>query len=146
MADYLAERGPEGVLNEVQDFARRRPGAFLAAALATGFVVGRLGKGVVAAGSDRSGYGSTKPRTDAFISDVPRLDPEPSYPTAAYPDSAAEPLTSTTEYAATGTGTPVQRTDPYAAEPYAAQPYSAEPVPPQPSTAPGDPRVEGSQR
>ncbi|GAA4973517.1 hypothetical protein [Actinoplanes utahensis] len=45
-ADYLDRHGPEGVLQEVQDFARRRPGAFLATALAAGFVVGRLGKSV----------------------------------------------------------------------------------------------------
>ena len=45
-ADYLDEHGPDRVLAEVQDFARRRPGTFLAAAVAAGFVVGRLGKGL----------------------------------------------------------------------------------------------------
>ncbi|MFI7600136.1 hypothetical protein [Actinoplanes sp. NPDC049681] len=49
LADYLEHNGPEGVLREVTDFARRRPGAFLATALAAGFVVGRLGKGVMKA-------------------------------------------------------------------------------------------------
>jgi len=43
-ADYLQERGPEGLLDDVQDFARRRPGTFLLAAAAAGFVVGRLGR------------------------------------------------------------------------------------------------------
>ena len=62
LADYLERNGPEGVLREVQDFARRRPGAFLAAAIAAGFVVGRLGKGVVKA--DQSG----KPASDSFVS------------------------------------------------------------------------------
>ena len=52
LADYLDRNGPEGVLREVQDFARRRPGAFLATALAAGFVVGRLGKGVAKADPD----------------------------------------------------------------------------------------------
>jgi hypothetical protein len=51
VADYLAEHGPDGVLREVQDFARRRPGTFLAVAAAAGFVAGRLGKGVLGAGS-----------------------------------------------------------------------------------------------
>lgn len=46
-ADYLSKHGPEGVLDEVQEFARRRPGAFLATALVSGFVVGRLGKAVI---------------------------------------------------------------------------------------------------
>jgi ElaB/YqjD/DUF883 family membrane-anchored ribosome-binding protein len=54
-ADYLAERGPDGALREVQDFARRRPGAFLAVAAAAGFVVGRLGKSVWQAGSGPGG-------------------------------------------------------------------------------------------
>jgi hypothetical protein len=45
-ADYLAERGPDGLLSEVQEFARRRPAAFLATAAVAGFVVGRLGKAV----------------------------------------------------------------------------------------------------
>jgi hypothetical protein len=51
VADYLSEHGPDGVLREVQDFARRRPGTFLAVAAAAGFVAGRLGKGVLGAGS-----------------------------------------------------------------------------------------------
>ncbi len=45
-ADYLGQRSPQQVLDEVQDFARRRPGTFVVAAAAAGFVVGRLGKGV----------------------------------------------------------------------------------------------------
>jgi len=110
VADYLSQHGPEGVLGEVQDFARRRPGAFLATALVSGFVVGRLGKGVF--GASESATGTTKPRSDAFVSDVPRVSPEPAYPTAGYPDTAVEPATGT--YASTGTGTPVAVTDPYA--------------------------------
>ena len=62
LADYLERHGPEGVLRDVQDFARRRPGAFLATALAAGFVVGRLGKGVAKA--EPSG----KPASDSFVS------------------------------------------------------------------------------
>jgi hypothetical protein len=48
------------VLAEVQEFARRRPGAFLAVALASGFVVGRLGRGVLGAAAD-TGAGTTSP-------------------------------------------------------------------------------------
>jgi hypothetical protein len=55
VADYLAEHGPDGMLREVQDFARRRPGTFLAVAAAAGFVAGRLGKGVLNAGSTHDG-------------------------------------------------------------------------------------------
>jgi hypothetical protein len=52
VADYLADRGPEGVLSEVQNFARNRPLAFLAAATAAGLLVGRLGRGAWKARSD----------------------------------------------------------------------------------------------
>jgi len=45
-AHYLDQHGPEAVLTELQAFARRRPGTFIVAAVAAGFVVGRLGKGL----------------------------------------------------------------------------------------------------
>ena len=45
-ADYLDQHGPERVLHELQEFARRRPGTFLLAAIAAGFAVGRLSKGM----------------------------------------------------------------------------------------------------
>src|SRR4051794_7135960 len=47
LAARLEQRGPEGVVEDVSGFARRRPGVFLAGAVAVGFVVGR----VVRAGS-----------------------------------------------------------------------------------------------
>lgn len=59
VADYLADRGPEGLLSEVTDFARRRPGAFLATAVAAGFLVGRLGKGIWKAQQEDTGTRST---------------------------------------------------------------------------------------
>jgi hypothetical protein len=110
-ADYLDRHGPDGVLREVQDFARRRPGAFLAAALAAGFVVGRLGKGVARAEAEA---GRGKPTTDSFVSQgdtatrYPRAGTEP----AGYPTGQTS-----AEYAATGTGTPVMVTDVQGTEP-----------------------------
>jgi len=82
LAAYLDEHGPDGVLREAQDFARRRPGAFLVMALAAGFVVGRLGKSVAKADPDA---GAGKPSTDTFESVE----------------------SSSTKYASTGTGVPV---------------------------------------
>ena len=41
-ASSLRERGPDGVLQDVRQFARRRPGMFLLAAGATGFAIGRI--------------------------------------------------------------------------------------------------------
>ncbi|GLY94371.1 hypothetical protein [Actinoplanes sp. NBRC 103695] len=111
-ADYLDRNGPDGVLREVQAFARRRPGAFLATALAAGFVVGRLGKSVAKADGDA---GETrKPESDAFVSH----DPGPAVTAPVTPPVTAPvtaPVTPAptaygegvpTEYASTGTGTP----------------------------------------
>ncbi|WP_062434347.1 hypothetical protein [Herbidospora daliensis] len=55
-ADYLQHRGLTGATGDLQDFARRRPGLFLAGALAAGFLIGRVAK----AGTENStGWGPT---------------------------------------------------------------------------------------
>ncbi|MBO3744397.1 hypothetical protein J5X75_43620 [Actinoplanes sp. NEAU-H7] len=102
-ADYLDRNGPDGVLREVEDFARRRPGAFLATALAAGFVVGRLGKGVLTADP---GAGTAKPADDTYVSfpDETRETETVAYPPAATGSGHLTPAT--TQYTATGTGTP----------------------------------------
>ncbi|MBD9730899.1 hypothetical protein IGX29_03515, partial [Streptomyces sp. H28] len=43
-ADYLERQGVEGIVADLQGFARRRPGAFLGGALLAGLAVGRLAK------------------------------------------------------------------------------------------------------
>ncbi|MFD5338261.1 hypothetical protein [Streptomyces hawaiiensis] len=61
-ADYLDTRGVGGLVGDLQDFARRRPGAFLGGAVLAGFAVGRLAK----AGGKADGSGSNpsaQPRT-----------------------------------------------------------------------------------
>lgn len=109
LADYLDRNGPEGVLREVQDFARRRPGAFLVTALAAGFVVGRLGKGVAKADPDA---GTDKPATDSFTSNTAGYTGTTGYPATTTGTEYVAPVTypatatGTTEYAATGTGIP----------------------------------------
>lgn len=118
LADYLDHHGPDGVLREVQDFARRRPGAFLATALAAGFVVGRLGKSVAKADPEAG-----KPSSDSYASRYPStVTPDPAFDPAAtagypatgtgYSTAGAEypptyPSTTGTEYTSTGTGTPL---------------------------------------
>jgi hypothetical protein len=122
LADYLDRNGPEGVLREVQDFARRRPGAFLATALAAGFVVGRLGK-TVAKADPNAGTATGKSSDDAFTSSYPSSvatgDTTGSSAEFLTPPATAAGYTGTdpvyspgteyptgTEYATTGTGTP----------------------------------------
>ncbi|WP_201294707.1 MULTISPECIES: hypothetical protein [unclassified Nocardiopsis] len=55
-ADFLDERGIEGLVEETKEFARRRPVAFLAGAVLAGFVVGRAIKASSAV-SDQTGNG-----------------------------------------------------------------------------------------
>ncbi|WP_078491768.1 hypothetical protein [Streptomyces yerevanensis] len=43
-AEYLDRQGPQGLVTDVEYFARRRPGVFLGGAALAGFLVGRLAK------------------------------------------------------------------------------------------------------
>ncbi|MFJ7046581.1 hypothetical protein ACIQVC_24670 [Streptomyces sp. NPDC101112] len=79
-ADYLDRAGADGVLTDVQDFARRRPGMFLGGALLAGLVLGRL---VKAAGADGSpGQGRQATATDdgrpTALPSAPLPEPQPS--------------------------------------------------------------------
>jgi hypothetical protein len=72
-ADYLDERGVNGLVDEVQEFARRRPGAFLLGAAVTGFVVGRLAKATT------SGKPEQSPQTPQ-----PSQHQQPAQPSSPY--------------------------------------------------------------
>lgn len=51
VADKLENQGPQGLVQDLQDFARRRPGVFLMGAALAGFATARLGKGAKSAGN-----------------------------------------------------------------------------------------------
>jgi len=75
VAHWLENHEPADVLEEVRRFARRRPVAFLALAAAAGAVVGRLGRGAVAANTSldsRGGDAGYRP------TDVQSLPPAPA--------------------------------------------------------------------
>jgi uncharacterized protein YjbJ (UPF0337 family) len=55
VANRLDQRGIDGLLSDVQNFARRKPGAFLLGSAAAGFVVGRLIRGGSAPSGDHDG-------------------------------------------------------------------------------------------
>jgi len=58
-ASTLRQRGPEGVMDDVRRFARRRPAMFLFAAGVTGFAVGRAVRaGAVSGSQSESGHTS----------------------------------------------------------------------------------------
>ncbi len=52
LADWLEQREPAELIEELRQFARRRPGAFLLGAALAGVAAGRLTKGAVAATQD----------------------------------------------------------------------------------------------
>lgn len=96
VAQWLESREPGDVLQEVQSFARQRPGAFLAVAAGAGLLVGRFARGVKDAGSQdddavSGSYGSAPVAgsavgTTSFAQPDNALtaDPlEPGYPTSA---------------------------------------------------------------
>lgn len=55
LASRLEEGGPQGAVDDITRFARRRPGLFLAGALGAGFVVGRLARASSAQSHDELG-------------------------------------------------------------------------------------------
>ncbi|MFC4113984.1 hypothetical protein [Nonomuraea zeae] len=114
-ADYLEDRGFGGAASDVQDFARRRPGLFLAGALAAGFLFGRLAKaGTKAAQDDEQWQDLPRTGTPATAAAPPtpvRHDPvTPVTP----PPATATPLTYGTvpEAPTTPVTPPVSYSDP----------------------------------
>ncbi|MFI8997508.1 hypothetical protein [Streptomyces sp. NPDC053542] len=76
LADRLERQGPDELLNEVKDFARRRPGLFLAGAALAGFAVSRVGRGIGSAASTPSGAaGEERPSVPATSPSVPASSP-----------------------------------------------------------------------
>lgn len=53
-AERLESGGPQGVIDDLTSFARRRPGLFLLGATGLGFGVGRLARSAAAANSDQT--------------------------------------------------------------------------------------------
>ena len=73
LAGYLDEREPGTLLDDVRDFARRRPAAFLASAAVAGVLVGRLTRGIkdqASAESDRQPIRTLGTRTGTPIAGV----------------------------------------------------------------------------
>ena len=90
MAERLETAGPQGLLSDVSDFARRRPIIFLAAAAGVGFMVGRLARAGHAAQQDS---GSNSPTTvpPAVPSAMPAPGALPSAPVGNGPLVSTSP-------------------------------------------------------
>ena len=110
LADRIQHLGFDGMVDEIQRFARRRPGAFLAGAALAGFAVSRLGRGVQAAQQEtRPGGGDdgdraalpsaagtpplvTAPPPTVTDPNVPPAPTVPSTPPASVGGPSGEPL------------------------------------------------------
>ncbi|MEU6428690.1 hypothetical protein ABZ860_22590 [Microbispora sp. NPDC046973] len=118
-ADYLETEGLQGAVRDVQDFARRRPGLFLAGALVAGFLVGRAVKAVASAdephtdGAARrfdsgTAYGTAAGDGSgaAYGSGSPSSAPYGTRPPTAYGTGAQHTLVGESVSGSTGTGGP----------------------------------------
>ena len=94
LASWFESREPADVLDEVRDFARRRPGLFLSGAALTGLLVGRLTRDVVASRTNLDNP-STSGSSDARgLSGNPGAwSTPPATPTTGYADSGYQTST-----------------------------------------------------
>jgi hypothetical protein len=91
-AFWLEQREPADVLQAVRDFARRRPGVFLAGAVAAGLAAGRLTRGM----TDAARSGDQQPGTQPPPREIPPgaaipPPPGPNWTTPAPGATTAEP-------------------------------------------------------
>jgi hypothetical protein len=129
--DRVLQPARRAIAISAYDDAGRRPGAFLASALVAGFVVERLGKGVATADP---AAGSDKPDSDSFVSSptqaadqaetLSRWHDTGSTGYAGLPNDAGYAVGTpvATEYAATGTGTPLAVDEEYVLDDPATRP------------------------
>ncbi|GHD51002.1 hypothetical protein [Streptomyces galbus] len=116
-ADYVDRHGVEGIVGDVQRFARRRPGLFLGGALVAGLVAGRLGK---SAGRAAQSAGAGQERAAAAVEPPGPVGPEVPAPAPG-----------------SGQWTPAQPAEP--SPPPAVPPVPTAPPPVPPAAAgPGD--------
>lgn len=131
VASWLSDREPGALVDELKTFARRRPGAFLVAAVGAGLVAGRLTRGLKdssgnGGGAEQEAFGGTQGRS---------YDPSPygnpaygtqQYGTEAYGTPSYTTATSgtapygTPSYNSPGVSVPAGSTESEVARPYAS--------------------------
>lgn len=103
VVDWVESREPADLLDEVKDFARRKPGTFLLGAAVLGVLAGRTTRGAVAAAHDDSTPGRHAAVTDAYATPVAIETPELA---GTYPASTYATGTYTDDTYSAGTGYP----------------------------------------
>jgi hypothetical protein len=135
VASWLEGRDPGSLLNEVQNFARQRPGTFLLLAAGAGVLAGRLGRSLQAGAPASTGTSSSAVQ-------------QPAYP-AAYPSTGTGVVAGVGEpfYDEPAVDRPGLAEPPYGTRAY-GEPTSGEPefgAPVRPATG-ADPYTEGEGR
>jgi hypothetical protein len=103
-ATYLEEREPGDLLEEVREFARRRPGVFLLGAAIAGVLAGRLTRSVTAATTET---GRRLPTQRAVGSETGH----PAYRDSSYPPDQPDQLSETAPGTAAAHGTSGRATE-----------------------------------
>lgn len=144
-AGFLEDKQPGDLVQQVTDFARRRPGAFLLGAAAAGLLAGRLTRGVAANNASPSDdYQAPMPDLPAMGTEYPPVGVYGSAPDPGlYGTAAATPVPDYPYQT-----TPPQQTaygmapgQPYPTEGYPPESYPTESYPGQAyPTSPGDER------
>jgi uncharacterized protein YjbJ (UPF0337 family) len=80
VADRVDERGVDGMVDDVQNFARQRPGVFLLGCAAAGFVTGRLLRGGAASSGGSNINGGTTATDPSYTQASPAPSPYPPAP------------------------------------------------------------------
>ena len=100
VADWLGDRDPAAILDEVKTFARQKPGVFIAIALGAGLLAGRVIRSLATPDDDSTPKGSKPANTfadgDAWAGqsayDSGVSTPTAAYSTAGVTGSSNEPL------------------------------------------------------
>lgn len=114
LADHLEQVGPEGLLSEVRDYARRSPGTFLLGMAVAGFATGRIVKGLGAGKKEQPALPPGPSATGTAAGDPlagvaePGLGTSAGYTASPYPDATYAPVdpAPATSYGA-GAGSPL---------------------------------------
>jgi ElaB/YqjD/DUF883 family membrane-anchored ribosome-binding protein len=98
VADWLEGRDPAGLLDDVKQFARRRPGVFIAVAAGAGIVAGRLVKSLTG-GDSTSSTSTTSTAADTTDYAAPTHTYDATAADLGYvaPPAYAEPTTAPSE-------------------------------------------------
>jgi hypothetical protein len=90
-AEWLSQREPGDLIEEVRALARRRPGTFLLGAAAAGLLAGRLTRGAIEANRDTGDRGLTPVDTRFSAAQAGTTPMAPVGAAPAYPAPAAQP-------------------------------------------------------